>query len=172
MRLTFAPSFARSLAPCVVSGLLLACSSTSENGPAPGADSATTTPDTATGTDSATDSASSDSPAKTDTSTPADATGIDGAPSGDTWDSFAKGFFAKYCVECHAGGPRDYRTPGDVARDMALIRCGVASTTQSGCTASDPRAKQFPINNSTGTNPKPTNAERDRLIAWLAAGAP
>jgi hypothetical protein len=138
---------------------LAACSSSSDGAPAPGTDSSTTS-DTATVNDTGT---------RTDTSTTTDGTPAD---AGDTWDSYANGFFAKYCIECHAGTKRDYRTPDDVRRDLALIRCGVASTLQSGCTATDPKPKQFPINDSTATNPKPTDAERDRIVAWLAAGAP
>ena len=126
-----------------------------------GTDSATA-PDTAT---------AGDTSGGTDSATPGDTT-VDDAAAGDTWDSFAMGFFSTYCVECHAGGTRDYRTITDVKRDQALIRCRVASTTQAGCTATDPKAKQFPINDSTKTNPKPTDAERDRIVAWLAAGAP
>ena len=141
-----------------------ACSSSSDGGPAATSDSATsdTTP--------LGDSGEPGDTSATDSSTPTDTTGD--APSADTWDSFAMGFFAKYCVECHAGGTRDYRTVADVKRDQAIIRCGVASTTQAGCTATDPKAKQFPINDSTKTNPKPTDAERDRIVAWLAAGEP
>jgi hypothetical protein len=96
------------------------------------------------------------------------------AASGDTWTSYVQGFFATYCVECH--GPvvdpgRDFTTIADVIRDAATIRCGVAPTMQSGCAASPP-PKQFPISDKAGTNPKPSDAERLRVVAWINAGTP
>ena len=143
---------------------LSACSSSSDAGPSPASDSSPPN-DTATSDgEGPVDTAATDTGATTDTG--GDAT------VGDTWDSFAMGFFSRYCVECHAGGTRDYRTVTQVKRDQALIRCGVASTTQTGCGATAPKAKQFPIDDSTKTNPKPTDAERDRIVAWLAAGEP
>ena len=91
----------------------------------------------------------------------------------DTWGSFAQGFFATYCIECHGAGDalRDYTTIDDVMRDKDSIRCGVASVAQSGC-GSWPPPKQFPIDNATQSNPKPPDADRDRLVAWLEAGLP
>jgi hypothetical protein len=97
-----------------------------------------------------------------------------GDAGGDTWASFAQGFFSTYCVECHdaAKDPsRDYTKLTDVMADAALIRCGVAATQQSGCGAT-PAPKQFPISDATGTNPKPTDAERARIVAWIEAGLP
>jgi hypothetical protein len=146
----------------LVTSLLLACSSSSD-GPSAGTDAAIT--DSRVG-----DTATAGETLATDT-LGTDTLGTDTA-AGDTWEAYAKGFFALYCIECHSGGTRDFRTPDDVRRDLALIRCGVASTTQPGCTATDPRAKQFPINNAARTNPKPSDAERDRIVAWLDSGAP
>lgn len=99
--------------------------------------------------------------------------GAAGAASGDTWESFAKGFFATYCVECHGAGSakRDYTTIDDVIRDKASIRCGVSPTALAGC-GSWPPPGQFPIDNATKSNPKPTAAERDALVAWIDAGLP
>ncbi len=98
----------------------------------------------------------------------------EGGASGDTWSSYAQGFFQTYCVECHGAGntQRDYTTIHDVLRDQLEIRCGVASTKLVDCVASFPPQKQFPIDNASKTNPKPTDAERDRLVQWLEAGAP
>lgn len=95
------------------------------------------------------------------------------ADAGDTWKSYAQGFFARYCVECHTTGNahRDYSAITDVERDHVLIRCGVAPTQVSGCTGS-PAPAQFPIDDATGTNPKPSGAERARLVAWIEAGLP
>ncbi|MGZ5970723.1 MAG: hypothetical protein ACXWP4_23790, partial [Polyangiales bacterium] len=106
--------------------------------------------------------------AETSTSTETGETG-----AADTWDGWAKtSFFAKYCVECHGAGSttRDYTTLTDVKRDASLIACGVATTKLSGC-GSFPPPKQFPIDNASKTNPKPADAERARLVAWIQAGA-
>ena len=140
----------------------LACSSSaSDPGPAK-ADTGAPVVDTAVVADTA--------PGSTDTAAP----GLD-APAetatGDTWESFGKGFFATYCVECHTtGGKRDYSHSADVGRDAALIRCGTGPVKEPGCGAF-PGPKQFPIDDSTATNPKPTDAERARLVAWIDAGA-
>jgi hypothetical protein len=99
--------------------------------------------------------------------------GAGGAPGdagkADTYASFAKGFFDKYCVGCHDSSDpnRDYSSMTDITRDHAEIACGVATTKLAGC-ASFPPPEKFPI----GTGPKPTNAERDQLVAWIAAGLP
>jgi len=58
-----------------------------------------------------------------------------------------------------------------VKRDAATIRCGVASTVLSGC-GSFPPPEQFPITDAKGTNPKPSTAERARIVAWIEAGTP
>ncbi len=86
----------------------------------------------------------------------------------DTWESYAADWMRRFCVECHAGGRRDYTTPADVMRDAARIRCGVSPDRPlDGCGAS-PRARQFPI----GDGPFPTDDERRRLVAWIDAGMP
>ena len=89
------------------------------------------------------------------------------AAAADTWASFAEGFFVTYCVECHSGGTRDYRTTGDVTRDADTIRCGVSPDALSGC-GSFPPPRQFPV----GTGPRPSDEERRRLVAWIDAGLP
>jgi len=53
-----------------------------------------------------------------------------------------------------------------VTRDKAEIRCGVGTTVYAGC-ASFPPPRQFPIGNGA----KPSDAERERLVAWIEAGA-
>jgi hypothetical protein len=101
-----------------------------------------------------------------------------GGASGDTWSNFAEGFFATYCVECHDANdpstpPRDYTKYADVKTDAPTIRCGVAPVKlTTGCDASFPPPKQFPISDAKGTNPKPSDAERDRLVLWIQAGLP
>jgi hypothetical protein len=93
-----------------------------------------------------------------------------------TWDSFAKGFFTTYCVSCHnddnSGVPtRDYHVLANVVREKAEIACGVAKSavdaTMRNCPASPP-ARRFPV----GTGPKPTDAERDRIVQWIDLGTP
>jgi hypothetical protein len=102
--------------------------------------------------------------------------GPDAATSADSWDSFASGFFTSYCVSCHnddkKGEPtRDYHQMANVVREKKEIACGLASSqaawAQRGCTGFPP-ARQFPV----GNGPKPTDAERDRLVKWIDAGTP
>jgi hypothetical protein len=98
------------------------------------------------------------------------------AASGDTWASWAQGFFATYCVECHAASDptgRDFTQQSVVVTNQSTIRCGVCVQQDPSwnCPAKPP-AKQFPISDSAGTNPKPTDAERNRVVAWITAGCP
>jgi len=90
----------------------------------------------------------------------------------DTWANYAQAAFAKYCVSCHDAKDttgRDFTMQAIVERDKLVIRCGVAAAQDPawGCAAS-PTARQFPI----GNGPKPTDAERARVVAWITAGAP
>ena len=140
--------------------LLAACSSSSSPGP------------TTTGTDSGSQVDDTGRPQEDATS---DTTPIDDAPStGDTWTTFAQGFFTKYCTECHdTSDPtgRDFTVFANVKSNAATIRCGVAPVKEPGC-GTNPAPKQFPIDDATGTNPKPTDAERARIVAWIDAGLP
>ncbi len=122
----------------------------------------------ACGDDDGSDTTSADGgPVPTDAAPPMDALPVD-APEADTWGNFAMGFFDTYCVECHSGGSRDYRTIDEVIRDQDRIACGVSPTVLDRCGASSPAPSQFPV----GTGPKPTDAERERLVAWIDAGLP
>jgi hypothetical protein len=90
----------------------------------------------------------------------------------DTWITYAQGFFGNYCISCHNSGDatgRDYSIQANVVKDKLPMRCGVCVTQDAtwNCAAS-PVAKQFPI----GSGPKPTDAERTRIVAWITAGAP
>ncbi len=90
----------------------------------------------------------------------------------DTWQDYAAGFFKTYCTTCHdAQDPtgRDFDLQATVETNKLDIRCGVAVSQDPSwkCSASI-AAKQFPI----GTGPKPSDAERTRLVAWVTAGAP
>lgn len=97
-------------------------------------------------------------------------------PGGDTWASWDQGFFAKYCVECHAASDpqmRDYRSLANVAKERDTIRCGIATEQpMAWACASFPPPRQFPISDQAGTNPKPSDDERNRVIAWIDAGCP
>ena len=87
-----------------------------------------------------------------------------------------EGFFQKYCVECHApGNPdgNDFTQLANVVHEKDVIRCGIATEQDPswGC-ATFPPPLQFPISDSTMSNPKPSDAERARVIAWVDAGCP
>jgi hypothetical protein len=103
-------------------------------------------------------------------SAPSDAAGA--SDGGDTWDSWAQGFFATYCVSCHSASDstgRDFRSKSIVVANRLVIRCGVATVQDPGwACAPSPVARQFPI----GNGPKPTDAERARVVAWITAGCP
>ena len=147
---------------CLLATMLCACSS------------GTASPSAPMDAGVASDSAASDSAITSDASDDVDVDDADAdAAPGDTWTSYVAGFMTKYCVECHnpADTLRDYGKLADVVRDKSLIRCGVAPTKQPGCSGI-PAAKQFPISNSSATNPKPTDAERARIVAWIDAGTP
>jgi len=102
------------------------------------------------------------------------ASGSDSGP--DTWASWGQGFFSKYCVECHAPGNAkglDFTQHSVVTANKDEIRCGVSVQQDASWNcAAFPPAKQFPISDSAGTNPKPTDAERERAVAWIDAGCP
>ena len=103
------------------------------------------------------------------------ASALDG-PDKDTWNSWAAGFFATYCIQCHSASDPKGLTFGVhsvVTANKDVIRCGVSVQQDPawGC-ASFPPAKQFPISDSAGTNPKPSDADRDRAVAWIEAGCP
>ena len=94
----------------------------------------------------------------------------------DTWNNWAAGFFAKYCVECHSSSDptkRDFTQKSIVVSNAPTIRCGVCNTqAPAWACPSSPHAQQFPIADANNTNPKPTSAERDRVVAWISAGSP
>jgi hypothetical protein len=96
----------------------------------------------------------------------------DGTPTADTWENYAKNFFTTYCTSCHNPQDptgRDYNLQADVAKDKAAMRCGVASSQDpTWVCGPSPVAKQFPI----GNGPKPSDAERARIVAWIVAGEP
>lgn len=90
-----------------------------------------------------------------------------GVPA-DTWESFARDFADTYCVDCHGAGNRmrDYTGYADLFRDRDRVRCGVSPSRAAGC-GRTPAPRQFPV----GNGPKPSDAERSRLVEWIEAGA-
>ena len=98
--------------------------------------------------------------------------GIDA--SSDTWGTWAQSFTMTYCAAtCHApggsgvrGGALDFTMYGKVFSNRVEIRCGVTAVALADCTGFPP-PKQFPI-----AAPYPGGADRMRMVAWIAAGAP
>ena len=77
-----------------------------------------------------------------------------GRPQGlsctDTWAGYADGFFASNCRTCHTGG---FATPADIDGSVRLVI----------------DQKWMPPG---GGNPPLTDAERLRVLTWIACGMP
>jgi hypothetical protein len=107
--------------------------------------------------------------------------GIGGAAGGagvggDTWATYAQSFMETYCVSCHndddqGDSARDYHSLEVVKMEASEIACGLAKSEQvwttRGCSGFPP-ARQFPV----GDGPKPSDTDRDRLLAWIDAATP
>lgn len=121
-------------------------------------------------------SAGSSSGAGSSSSASSSSSGAGEGGSGDTWASWAQGFFTTYCIECHsASDPKglNFTMQSIVVANKDTIRCGVSVMQDpSWNCAAFPPAKQFPISDMAGTNPKPSDAERNRAVAWIDAGCP
>jgi len=85
---------------------------------------------------------------------------------GDTFRSFARGFFREYCIRCHSttrtgdernGAPegRNWDDESSVRAALELIRFWVGE-----------------INTMPIGEPRPTCEERARMVRWIDAGAP
>src|ERR1019366_5850905 len=96
-----------------------------------------------------------------------EASGNDGGVL-DTWQDWGQGFFTKYCVECHSvNDPAglDFGVQAKVVANKNNIRCGVGvQQDPSWSCPSTIAANQFPISDTAGTNPKPSAAERTRVV--------
>jgi cytochrome c5 len=90
----------------------------------------------------------------------------DGGAGGDTWASFAQGFFASYCTRCHSstltgaarnGAPDgyDWDLESAVRSHLDVIRSAVGVG-----------------NFMPPSAPTPTCTERQRIVRWIDAGAP
>ncbi|MDP8225219.1 MAG: hypothetical protein P9L99_17800 [Candidatus Lernaella stagnicola] len=83
-----------------------------------------------------------------------------------TWENFAQGFFADYCTRCHsselAGVDRVGAPPGV---DFDTYDGAVAD-------AADARERAGVGESMPPDATKPTQAERDRLTAWVDADTP
>ena len=91
----------------------------------------------------------------------------------DTWSNYA-GELLRHVLQLvsQRAGPDRARLPACkavVAANMAVMRCGVAAVQDPSWNCGTSAApRQFPI----GNGPKPTDAERARLVAWITAGEP
>lgn len=147
-----------------------------------GGDSSTSTDTPQTGDSakggSAGSGASSASTSLSGSAAAAGATSTTAATStaGDTWDSYGQGFFVTYCVSCHnddntGDATRNFHERSVVDAQASEIACGVSKSTADwtarGCSGFPP-ARQFPI----GGGPKPSDSDRDRLVAWIDAALP
>jgi hypothetical protein len=110
---------------------------------------------------------------------PSDVATSGGDGSADTWTDYAQAFVTTYCVECHGttapAGGYDLGLYATVYANRDVIRCGVSVMQEAawGCVAGGPSAEQFPASDGKmPPNPKPTDAERERFVAWLSAGGP
>lgn len=86
---------------------------------------------------------------------------------GDTWETYARGFFESYCTRCHSvenvGRDARNRAPegmnwddeASVREHLALIRNAVGVA-----------------NFMPPSDPKPPCDERRRLVRWIDSGAP
>lgn len=66
---------------------------------------------------------------------------------------------------------RDYHMKAVVVAEKSKVACGTVKSmsdwAKRGCSGFPP-ARQFPV----GTGPKPTDADRDRIIKWIDSGTP
>ncbi|MGZ3429218.1 MAG: hypothetical protein ACXVCV_21350, partial [Polyangia bacterium] len=90
----------------------------------------------------------------------------DGGADGDTWASYAQGFFATYCTRCHAttvtGAARNGAPAGYDWDDEATVRAHLA----------DIRMAVGVFNVMPFAPPDPSCAERRRIVRWIDADAP
>jgi hypothetical protein len=116
----------------------------------------------------------SSSPATGNQVSSGEAGSSEASATADTWANYAQGFFRMYCISCHNAQDstgRDYSMQAVVAKDKAVMRCGVAAVQDPSWNCAPPpapTARQFPI----GSGPKPTDGERGRIVAWIDAGEP
>jgi uncharacterized membrane protein len=89
------------------------------------------------------------------------------AMAGDTWASFAQGFFASYCTRCHSS-----TLTGALARNGAPT--GYDWDQQSAVNAhlAEIRGAVGVGNFMPPSAPLPSCAERQRVVAWIDSGAP
>jgi uncharacterized membrane protein len=87
-----------------------------------------------------------------------------------TYDSFGQDFMEKYCLRCHsetvpkaqrAGAPEDHNF--DTLEDIRFLRAHIDGLAGKGPDATNTDMPR--------DNPKPTDAEREKLSKWLACGA-
>jgi hypothetical protein len=86
------------------------------------------------------------------------------------WDCDICPMIDTYCVSCHHTAPDDFRVYDDVVPLADKIACGVATAEirPESCGDAWPPAEQFPA----GDGPHPSDADRQEIVDWVAAGAP
>jgi hypothetical protein len=87
----------------------------------------------------------------------------DAPPAGDTYQSYAKGFFATWCTRCHsASSPDRNGAPGELNWDEEMtVRLALPWIRR------DVSSGNMPWN-----PPAPPDEERARLVRWIDSGAP
>jgi hypothetical protein len=93
-------------------------------------------------------------------------TDADGGAGGDTWGSYAMGFFATYCTRCHStanvGAARNGAPDGYNWDDQATVNAHLAEIRDA-----------VGVSNFMPFNPPdPTCGERQRIVRWIDAAAP
>ena len=90
----------------------------------------------------------------------------DGGAGGDTWASYAQGFFATYCTRCHSstltGAARNGAPDGDDWDVEATVRTLAAQI----------RDVVGVENFMPPSDPTPSCDERRRIVRWIDAGTP
>lgn len=85
---------------------------------------------------------------------------------GDTWDTYAQGFFAMWCTRCHAtanaGDARNGAPDGYNWDDPASVRTHL----------SEIRKAVGVVNFMPFNPPDPSCADRQRIVRWIDAAAP
>ena len=89
----------------------------------------------------------------------------DGGAGGDTWSSYAMGFFAGYCTRCHStantGSARNGAPDGYNWDDQASVNAHLAEIRDA-----------VGVSNFMPLNPpNPACSERKRIVRWIDSGA-
>lgn len=99
-----------------------------------------------------------------------------GQPERDWWEGWPQTtFFPTYCGACHPdedGSAWDFSNYDHVAYEYDHIVCGVGLEDVEECYADSHEDPHEPTSLPRGSGPKPTAAERQRLVDWMRDGMP